>query len=183
MKKICIAIILFLAILSCKNTIIEDSARKKNQDNTNSNFVEKTVDSLQYFTMLPAKFNEYYKGSKLEVKNKKFMTSYLNRTTKKDIPYLVEAIPDTTKTQVIYADLATLRKGDIALNLLTTLDKDLNLQKIVENEFNNPGDPTIIYDPDQVFITLFFKGKGYSSAYYKNRLRLYEALKFHYNKK
>lgn len=169
MKIVLTPIFIFLVLISNGQNPEHYSKNKKQK-----------LDSLKYFSILPTYFNENYKGSKLGIKNKYYMENCLKQISKKDIPYLIEIIPDTTKTQTVYADVATLRKADIALNLLTLVDQKLNLQQIVEDEFKKEKDPVINYDPEQVFITLLFKENQYSSVNYENRLRLYRALKDFY---
>ncbi|WP_461534254.1 hypothetical protein [Sinomicrobium sp.] len=179
MKSSALITIVVFFLFSCKEAnsiafssdVQGENISKKHRD---------IIDSLQHFTMLPSYFSEYYRGSNMEIENKAYMENCITELTKSDIPYLIEQIKDTAKAQTVYAGITSLRKGDIAFNLIQLIDRSMPVYEVIEKSFKSSNYGRNYAGTDRVFISLFFKEPEYRYVNYKNRIQLYKALKKYY---
>lgn len=99
------------------------------------------------------------------------------------IPYLIEKIPDTTKTKYKYADFYILTHGDLAIDLLQHIYKyQIPLREILFEEFHkelkNKNMETDFFD--SIYYYILFSNS--SEQNYKNRVRFYQRIRKWYEK-
>lgn len=193
MKKLILLFTIFL-ILSCKNKAATFKAGNTRHISTkdtiglSETLCEKLADSLHLFTLPPSYYKEYfYINNDENVRNKEYMRNVIKLCNSKMTPYLIEKIIDTTYTATDYATIP-LRVGDIALELIEISDKKLNIPTVIFNEFKDPDLVWLhkirinkTYTYGNVYVPLFFKEPKFKHVNYKNRKRIYVALKKQYN--
>ncbi|MPS72961.1 MAG: hypothetical protein E2590_07380 [Chryseobacterium sp.] len=180
-------VIIFILFWSCKQNVSPTKIIKSNEPQKRGIRNNGFIDSLQYFSLTPVYFNEYYSGSKINIKNKELMENAI-KNSKYFIPELTEKILDTAKTEITSSnEVYYYRVGDIATKLIDISRKE-NLQDFILEEFNENDLKNIqemtrdyIGFEERVYLPLFYNQDG--SVKIQNRNRLYQLYKRKINNK
>lgn len=189
--KIYFLLVLTFSMLfnSCKNSPNKKSINKGTVSHSET-FDKTLIDSLYLFTMQPSSYKEYYYSiTKNNTKNRTYMERVIDQCNSEMTPYLIEKILDTAKTQTTYAAAIPLRVGDIAFELIQISDNRLNIPTVIFNEFKDSDlvwldeiHKNKTYTYGNVYVPLFFKEPKFRYVNYKNRERIYLALKKQYRR-